>query len=574
MSRKLSFKIFSFFVLEFIAVLLLGVVVTNSMSGVNKGIQDISVTQMNEFNNIFTFTSVLEGSQKNVYRLIYSNDADKTASLGSEISSDLGKVANSLELFKIGKTEDQLAKLQDINGSVKEYISVVSRIMASKNGGGSEADLEALLQEFDTTSEAIKGQLQDMKTNSDTYMNTSVVNLNDQYTATVKLIIVMVSALAILIGAGIVVVNRLIIKPTVYAKKQLDKLIQGLNNENCDLSKRIKIKNKDEIGQLVQGINRFLETLEKVMDSIVCNSGNLGAAVDSVSLQIKGADDNAADISATVEELAASMEEVSATILEVTNDTNHVGIAVHDISEKSTQNVNYVNQMKERADRLQEDAIKSQNNTNNMIAKMSEVVYQSVENSKQVSKINELTSDILEISSQTNLLALNASIEAARAGEAGKGFAVVAEEIRKLADGSRDTANDIQVLSEGVTGAVKDLSESASKIIDFINHYVIEDYDKFVKTGQQYKEDAATMNHIMDEFAGKATTAKTTMDQIVEAFSGIAQTIEDSTTGITNVADATQNMVNRMEVIRTNMEETEGISLNLKGEADKFSVSQ
>ncbi|MBA4687908.1 methyl-accepting chemotaxis protein [Candidatus Galacturonibacter soehngenii] len=570
MNKKLSVKIFSFFILEFIAVLLLGLLVNKSMSGVNEGIQDISVTQITEFNNIFSFTSVLEGSQSNVYRFIYSDSSDKTSELSSKISSDLGKVANSLEMFKINKSDVELEKLTGINDSVKSYISVVSRIMAAKNAGASQAELETLLDEFNTTSEAIKGQLTDMKSNNDTFMDEAVQKLNTRYEATSVLVVAMTVVLAVLIGICMLVVHRLIIKPTVKAKKQLDRIIKDLEEEKCNLSNRIKIKNKDEIGQLVNGINIFLETLEKVMNNIVHNSVRLNEAVDSVSLQIKGVDENATDISATMEELSASMEEVSATITEVNHATANVETDVSDISDKTLSNMQYVNEMKDRAHRLQEDAIESRRSTNEMIEQMSAVVKNSVENSKQVSKINELTSDILEITSQTNLLALNASIEAARAGEAGKGFAVVADEIRKLADSSRDTANSIQQLSEEVTNAVADLSGSSEKILDFIHNYIILDYEKFVENGKQYNDDAVTMNTIMEQFLAKANNVKTTMNGIVEAFQGISATVEDSATGITNVASSTGDLVNRMQIVQREINTTGDIAGNLKAEANKF----
>lgn len=93
----------------------------------------------------------------------------------------------------------------------------------------------------------------------------------------------------------------------------------------------------------------------------------------------------------------------------------------------------------------------------------------SVENSRSVDAIQQLTDDILAISSQTNLLALNASIEAARAGEAGKGFAVVADEIRQLAYNSRNTANSIQEISSQVMMAVKNLADASEKLLTFVD---------------------------------------------------------------------------------------------------------
>ena len=97
--------------------------------------------------------------------------------------------------------------------------------------------------------------------------------------------------------------------------------------------------------------------------------------------------------------------------------------------------------MQQRATELEQNAIDSRKTTGDMVGEIIEKLKKAIDNSRSVEQVENLTNEILSISSQTNLLALNASIEAARAGEAGKGFAVVADEIRKLADSSRETAN-------------------------------------------------------------------------------------------------------------------------------------
>ena len=139
---------------------------------------------------------------------------------------------------------------------------------------------------------------------------------------------------------------------------------------------------------------------------------------------------------------------------------------------------------------------------------------ESIENSKQVEKVNELTQDILNISSQTNLLALNASIEAARAGEAGKGFAVVAEEIRTLADSSRGAANNIQEITEAVKGAVNNLSDSASQMLKLVNEVVLVDYEQFWGVAKRYNEDAISLNQMMNNFSKQASNVQRAIDSM------------------------------------------------------------
>jgi methyl-accepting chemotaxis protein len=147
---------------------------------------------------------------------------------------------------------------------------------------------------------------------------------------------------------------------------------------------------------------------------------------------------------------------------------------------------------------------------------------QAIENCKNVEQVNLLTNDILSVSNQTNLLALNASIEAARAGEAGKGFAVVADEIRTLADSTKNTANKIQAINSMVTGSVEDLVKNSNVIVEYIDGTVLPDYDTFVSTGNQYKNDSLYINNTMEDFRQKTETLNKAMNSITKAISDIA----------------------------------------------------
>ena len=117
-----------------------------------------------------------------------------------------------------------------------------------------------------------------------------------------------------------------------------------------------------------------------------------------------------------MEELSSSMEEVSATVISVNDNTNSVDSSISELSGESIKLLDYVNEMKVRANELEETAVKNGDNANQIISEIVESLENAIEESKSVDKVNDLTMDILNISSQTNLLALNASIEAARAG--------------------------------------------------------------------------------------------------------------------------------------------------------------
>lgn len=375
------------------------------------------------------------------------------------------------------------------------------------------------------------------------------------------------------IGALIVaflISTRKVVNPIVKTNKELKEISALINDNNGDLTKRVNVKSSDEIGQLAQGINQFLDILQNTIGKIVEGSKNLDNMINSVGENVTVSNDNAQDVSSAMEELSATMQEIAATIQTVNDNTESVGKNVVDIADKTEQINNYSQDMRERADSLAKSADENKRTTDEMIGNIVGTLKKAIEDSKSVERVNELTGEILNISSQTNLLALNASIEAARAGEAGKGFAVVADEIRQLADSSRDTANNIQAINEHVTSAVYQLIDNSNKIIKYIEETILADYDSFVQAGAQYNEDACYISETMQEFAEKTEELKELMKNTVESIEGISSGVEQSANAVTSSAVSTSQLVEQMNSIDKEMSESRNTVGELKAQTDVF----
>lgn len=375
------------------------------------------------------------------------------------------------------------------------------------------------------------------------------------------------------IGALIVaflISTRKVVNPIVKTNKELKEISALINDNNGDLTKRVNVKSSDEIGQLAQGINQFLDILQNTIGKIVEGSKNLDNMINSVGENVTVSNDNAQDVSSAMEELSATMQEIAATIQTVNDNTESVGKNVVDIADKTEQINDYSQDMRERADSLAKSADENKRTTDEMVGNIVGTLKKAIEDSKSVERVNELTGEILNISSQTNLLALNASIEAARAGEAGKGFAVVADEIRQLADSSRDTANNIQAINEHVTSAVYQLIDNSNKIIKYIEETILADYDSFVQAGAQYNEDACYISETMQEFAEKTEKLKELMKNTVESIEGISSGVEQSANAVTSSAVSTSQLVEQMNSIDKEMSESRNTVGELKAQTDVF----
>ncbi|MGN0318193.1 MAG: methyl-accepting chemotaxis protein [Lachnospira sp.] len=398
----------------------------------------------------------------------------------------------------------------------------------------------------------------------------AVEEMERTYYLSVIVSIVIFSITVVMILICVYVSIFVISRKLVIANKQFTEISRLIEDGNGDLTKRITVKSNDEIGKLVNGINSFIEMLQNVMGKIVKGSNRLNQVVNTVSDNVISSNDNAQDVSSAMEELSATMEEIAATVQNINENTLAVGDEVTEIADKTVSISDYSEQMRDRAEILASNAKENKETATEMIGNIMTSLKAAIEESKSVERVNELTDEILNISSQTNLLALNASIEAARAGEAGKGFAVVADEIRQLADSSRDTANNIQAINELVTKAVNELISSSKQIATYIEENVLRDYDGLVQAGEQYSADATYISDTMVDFSEKTARLRQLMDDTIQAIEGITSGVEESANAVTTSAGSTTALVSEMDSITKEMGDSQAIVDELKKEADVF----
>lgn len=421
-----------------------------------------------------------------------------------------------------------------------------------------------------SSADTMQAQLQTMKANIQKDIDAEVQAQRDKYIQAVITTIV-----ATLIGIVISIfafalVNRSVIRPIKKTTKSLDRIVTDIQDGHGDLTARIDVKSTDELGRLASGMNVFIETLQNIMSQIVNNADHLGSVVNTVSGSVNTASGNASDISSLLEELSATMQEISSTTTNVNDEVANVGAQVSSIAQDTVTMNSYAGEMEARAKELELAAQRNKESTSEIIGGIITSLEAAIEESKSVDKVNDLTDEILNVSSQTNLLALNASIEAARAGEAGKGFAVVADEIRTLADSTRETAGNIQEINLMVVRAVEALVENSHAIVNYVNETILPDYEKFVETGRQYRDDASHINTTMNVFEDRTNHLMQIMQEISEAVSGIATAIEQSASGVTSATENTSTLVSNIQIVNQEMGTNQQISLKLKQEADRF----
>lgn len=546
------------------------VMAINNIRTVNSNAADItdncmmSVSDLGEIKNDIQVIHTLGLSH------IIATDLNTMISVVGEINDNQEELEKKLDEYKKYVQNDDMDTYNSLVSNYNTMKYELGNIMAYSALGKTEEAYAIANGVVSDSSTAIQKDIEVLSTHANDTASEARERLTSVYASSLVSNGIVIIISVILIIVAIYCVMKYVIKPIIATNKDIRDIIDGIDNGEGDLTKRVRVISNDEIADLGNGINLFMDKLQEILKLIIENTNYMENVVAEVDGSVVKSNDSASDLSAMTEELSATMQDVGLSVNTINDNADNILKDVEIIATKSDDINQFSKEMKANAEKIESDARYNMVQTGEKVGNILDVLNKAIEDSKSVDQVNNLTNDILNISSQTNLLALNASIEAARAGEAGKGFAVVADEIRQLADSSRETANKIQSINSVVVAAVNNLSDNANNLVSYLQQTILPEFQTFVDGGVKYKENASYIENAMDEFVEKTDVLKKNMDEIAHSINTITTVVDDGTAGVNNAAISTQDLVEDIVNISNKMIENKGIAQNLKNSTNIF----
>lgn len=319
----------------------------------------------------------------------------------------------------------------------------------------------------------------------------------------------------------IAIVARLFVEPILELIKSLEAV------EGGDLTKKVQVHSKDEIGQLEQHFNVMLSKL----NSILVNVDKSTVHMSQSAFQIAAISKEIEDMSASEQENERAIEQATHEVTELANDVSNLAQKAKSNSEQVEKQARVsIASLAESVDQLEQMSLE--------IGDTSSQVEDIVSFSQT---IHGILSTIKEIAEQTNLLALNAAIEAARAGEQGRGFAVVADEVRSLAARSQGSAEEISNILTELSVKVTTAQSSMSNLVSSIDV----SQQQLNKTSTQVNEmqqDVESTYNLNQQIESASQSQLVSFDELIKQLNSLFKTLSDNTVKISNSANISTSL--------------------------------
>ena len=564
------------FILGILSVLS-NVMAVNNIRKVNRNASRIADDCMNSISEL----SAIENETQSIHKLglshIIATDLNTMISIVEEMQTEQETLEQELEDYRKYVEPEDESSYETVVSNYETMKYELGNLMAYSALGKNTEAYALANGAVSESSMAIQNEINVMKEHANTAASDAREKLSDVYLGALVSNGIIIAISVTLLMVALYCVIRFVIKPILATNKDIRDIISGIDKGEGDLTRRVAVLSNDEIADLGNGINLFMDKLQQILKMIIENTNHMENVVREVGESVATSNDSATDLSAMTEELSATMQDVGHSVSVINNNTENVRGDVEMIAHKSGEINEFSKEMKANADKMESDARNNMDKTNETIGIILEGLGKAIEDSHSVGQVTSLTDEILNISSQTNLLALNASIEAARAGEAGKGFAVVADEIRGLADeirgladSSRETANRIQQINSVVVAAVNNLSDNANELVGYIQNAILPEFEAFVESGVKYRDNASYIENAMQEFTAKTDMLKKNIDEIALSISAITTAVDEGAEGINGAAKSTQNLVEDIVNISDKMNENKVIAQTLQKSTHVF----
>ncbi len=539
-----------------------------------------TIEKCNKISDVYLSAMVLRGDMKKDYekiqRYIYAYLATNDAEEHEHLLENIDKRYNQL-LTDINQVDDYLEDGSEVNiaemeSGLRAYTENAKNALLSSAGKSTEdviAEIDALEAEdekFDSNLEL-----------ANAYFEQSVASLRqeqrDMYDRTIRTSILGAILMIVVIGINQILFQRNVISPIRKSSLELQHMIDDINRNDGNLHARITTRTRSELSILVGGMNDFLATLQNIIDKVSVSAKALADSNDQIVSMVDIANTNITESSAAMEELSANMEAVANTSEDIQNTIGGVKEQVDVLWQEADQGSRKAVEVSEEARAMKKHIVEVKSFTVKKVGEISELLNRSIKNSEKVSKINMLSETIMNIANETTLLSLNASIEAARAGEAGRGFAVVAGEINSLANNSQETAKNIQHINQEVIDTVHEMADNTSEVLEYINKYVLKDYDQFVAAMDEYVTNMEEFYSILHNFSTSSKGLNDSMAEIIDSVDCITNAVGEGSTAVDISAENASSLVEKMNEVQNAVNVCRGVSGTLEQEIEHFSAS-
>ncbi|MFT8352214.1 methyl-accepting chemotaxis protein [Clostridium saccharoperbutylacetonicum] len=495
-----------------------------------------------------------------------ANKENQNPGLEKEIlnySAETDEFLNTYE--KNFLTEEQKPILEKLKKDLQEFRLIYNDVMKLSDQQDFEKSKVRFTEIATARANVFKGLDNLIQINEELAANSHSQNSN-AYNSSLYFILTVVIiglALSIIIGTFI----------SVIISKQLKQVLNFAEAiGEGDLTNKIAIDSRDEIGRLSKALNKAGEHIKELITKIVISaekinssSGDLSATTEEISSMMNTSGEATETIAKGAQDLSATTEEVHASMDEIARDT-------HDLADKAEESKTSGDEINKRAIEVKQKAAENIKQGNIIYEEKKLNIIKAIEEGKVVEEVKIMADSIGSISEQTNLLALNAAIEAARAGEQGKGFAVVADEVRQLAEQSSEAVIQIQNMVTQVRNAFDAISSSGQDILDYIANNVQPSYNLLLDTGVQYEKDAEFVSHMAIDIFNATKHMNDTVTQVNKAFESVSLTAEESAASSEEVLASISEITKVVAQVADSAQSQAELALELHELVQKFKI--